>query len=90
LASAWRSVPRSLVLWAAARIALLSAAAGVVVGLAFDSFFGAVLAHWMQSVFAAGSLFAAAALLALSALLACLFPARHAIAVPPTEALRYE
>jgi hypothetical protein len=59
-------------------------------GLAFDSFLGAVLAHWMQSAFAAGSLFAAAALLALTALLACLLPARHAIAVPPAEALRSE
>jgi predicted permease len=82
--------PRANVLWVAARIALVSAAAGIVIGLAFDSFLGAVLAHWMQSAFAAGSLFAAAALLALSALLACLLPARHAIAVPPAEALRYE
>jgi ABC-type lipoprotein release transport system permease subunit len=55
-----------------------------------DSFLGAVLAHWMQNAFAVGSLFAAAALLALSAILACLLPARHAIAVSPTEALRYE
>jgi ABC-type lipoprotein release transport system permease subunit len=51
---------------------------------------GAVLAHWMQNAFAVGSLFAAAALLALGALVACLLPARHAIAVPPAEALRYE
>ncbi len=82
--------PRAHVLWVATRIALVSAAAGIVIGLAFDSFLGAVLAHWMHSAFAAGSLFAAAALLALSALLACLLPARHAIAVPPAEALRYE
>jgi predicted permease len=82
--------PRTQVLWVAARIALVSATAGMVIGLAFDSFLGVVLAHWMQSAFAAGSLFAAAALLALSALLACLLPARHAIAVPPAEALRYE
>src|ERR1700722_6751998 len=82
--------PRAHILWVAARIALVSAAAGIVIGLAFDSFLGAVLAHWMQSAFAAGSLFAAAALLALGALLACLLPARHAIAVPPAEALRYE
>jgi predicted permease len=82
--------PRAQVLWVAARIALVSVAAGIVIGLAFDSFLGAVLAHWMQSAFAAGSLFAAAALLALSALLACLLPARHAIAVPPAEALRHE
>jgi ABC-type antimicrobial peptide transport system permease subunit len=82
--------PRKHVLWVAARIALVSAAAGIVIGLAVDSFLGAVLAHWMQNAFAAGSLFGAAALLALSALLACLLPARHAIAVSPTEALRYE
>ena len=82
--------PRTHVLWAAARVALVSAAAGMVIGVAVDSFLGAVLAHWMQSAFAAGSLFTAAALLALSALLACLLPARHAIGVPPAEALRYE
>src|SRR5580692_11579607 len=82
--------PRMHVLWVAGRIALVSVAAGIVIGLAFDSFLGAVLAHWMQSAFAAGSLFAAAALLALGAVLACLLPARHAVAVPPAEALRYE
>ncbi len=82
--------PRAQVLWVAARIALVSAASGIVTGLAFDSFLGAALAHWMQNAFAARSLFAAAVLLALSALLACLLPARHAIAVPPAEALRYE
>jgi predicted permease len=82
--------PRKHVLWVAARIALVSAAAGIVMGLALDSFLGAVLAHWMQNTFAVGGLFAAAALLGLSALLACLLPARHAIAVSPTEALRYE
>jgi predicted permease len=82
--------PRSHVLWAATRIALVSAAAGMVIGLAVDSFLGAVLAHWMQSDFAVGSLFSAAALLALSALLACLLPARHAISVPVAEALRCE
>jgi predicted permease len=82
--------PRAHVLWIAARIALVSAVAGTVLGLTLDSFLGAVLAHWMQNAFATGGLFAAAALLALSALLACLLPARHAIAVPPAEALRNE
>jgi predicted permease len=82
--------PRAHVLWVAARIALVSAAAGIVIGLTLDGFLGAVLAHWMQNAFAVGSLFAAAALLALGALLACLLPARHAIAVPPAEALRNE
>jgi hypothetical protein len=81
---------RKHVLWVAARIALVSAAAGIVMGLVIDSFLGGVLAHWMQNTFATRSLFAAAALLALSALVACLLPARHAIAVSPTEALRYE
>jgi ABC-type antimicrobial peptide transport system permease subunit len=82
--------PRAHVLWIAARIALVSAAVGIAIGLACDSFLGAILAHWMKNAFAAGSLFAAATLLALSALIACLVPARHAIAVPPSEALRYE
>ncbi len=82
--------PRGHILWVAARIALVSASAGIVIGLGFDSFLGVVLAHWMQSAFGAGSLFAAAALLALSALFACLLPALHAIAVSPAEALRHE
>lgn len=82
--------PRKHVLWVAARIALVSAAAGIAIGLAVDSFLGAVLAHWMQNSFAAASLISAAALLGLNAILACLLPARHAIAVSPTEALRYE
>jgi predicted permease len=81
---------RTHVLWIAARLAIVSAAAGMVMGLAFDSLLGALLAHWMQSAFTAGSLFAAAGLLALSAFLACLLPARHAIAVQPAEALRNE
>jgi putative ABC transport system permease protein len=78
------------VLWVATRIALISTAAGIAIGLAFDSVLGALLAHWMQNVFAADSLLLAAALLALSALLACTLPARRATAVPPAEALRYE
>jgi predicted permease len=82
--------PRAHVLWVAARIALVSVATGIGLGLAFASFLGAVLAHWMQNAFAAGSLLAAAALLAVSALLASLLPARQAITVPPAEALRYE
>jgi predicted permease len=82
--------PRKHVLWIATRIALVSAAVGIVTGLAVDSFLGAVLAHWMQNAFTAGSLVAAAGLLGLSALLSCLLPARHAITVSPTEALRNE
>ena len=82
--------PRMHVLWAAARIALVSAAAGMVIGVAVNSFLGTVLAHWLQCTVAAGSLFGAAAILAFCALLACLLPARHAIRVPPAEALRYE
>ncbi len=82
--------PRRHVLWVAARIALVSVAAGIVMGVAVDSFLGAILAHWMQSEFGARSLLVAAALLALGALLACLLPARHAIGVPPAEALRCE
>ncbi|MDQ1450699.1 MAG: hypothetical protein QOK38_565 [Acidobacteriaceae bacterium] len=82
--------PRSHVLWVAARIALVSTAAGIAIGLALDSFLGAILAHWMHSAFATWSLVVPAALLALSALLACALPARRATAVPPAEALRYE
>jgi predicted permease len=81
---------RTHVLWVAARIALVSAAAGIVIGLACDSFLGAILAHWMENAFAVDSLFASAALLALGALLACLLPARHAVAVSPAQALRDE
>ncbi|HEY2857054.1 MAG TPA: ABC transporter permease [Terracidiphilus sp.] len=81
---------RRHVLWVAARIAFVSTAAGIVIGVALDSFLGAVLAHWMQNTFAAASLIAAATLFALCALLACLLPARHAVAVAPAEALRNE
>jgi len=82
--------PRAHILWIAARIALVSVAAGIVIGLACDTFLGAVLAHWMQNAFAVSSLFASAVLLAFSALLACLLPARRAVVVPPAEALRNE
>ncbi|HEY3989528.1 MAG TPA: ABC transporter permease [Acidobacteriaceae bacterium] len=82
--------PRAHVLWVAARIALVSTAAGVATGLALDAFLGKLLAAWMHSAFAATSLLSAATLLALGALLACLLPARRATSVPPAEALRYE
>jgi predicted permease len=82
--------PRMHVLWVATRVALVSTVIGVAVGLALDSFFGAVLARWMHSVFAATGLLSAAALLIVSALAACFLPARRATAVPPAEALRYE
>jgi predicted permease len=82
--------PRTHVLWVAGRIALVSTAIGVVLGLAIDAFLGKLLADWMHSPFAAGSLLSAAALLALSALLACALPARRATTIPPAEALRYE
>jgi predicted permease len=82
--------PRAHILWVAARIALISAAIGVALGLALDSFLGVILARWMQSVFAATGLLSAAALLILSALAACFLPARRAASVPPAEALRYE
>jgi predicted permease len=62
---------RRHVLWVAARIAFVSTAAGIVIGLALDSFLGAVLAHWMQNTFAAGSLLAAAALSALCSHACC-------------------
>src|SRR5258708_25912625 len=88
--SRWRWSASSASSLTVSRIAVVSAAAGIVIGLAVDSFLGAILAHWMQNTFAAGSLIAAAALLGLSALLACLLPARHAMAVSPAEALRYE
>ncbi len=82
--------PRVHVLWVATRVALVSAAAGIVMGIGFDSFLGTVVAHWMRSAFSAGTLFAAAAPLAVTALLACLISARRAVTIPPSEALRYE
>jgi predicted permease len=82
--------PRAHILWVAGRIALISTAIGVALGLTLDAFLGKLLAHWMHSAFAADSLLSAAALLALSAILACILPARRATAVPPAEALRYE
>jgi hypothetical protein len=81
---------RGHVLWIAARIAFVSSAAGIVIGLTLDSFLGAILAHWMQNAFGPGSLFAAAAVLGLGALSACLLPAYRSIAFPPAAALRNE
>jgi hypothetical protein len=82
--------PRTHVVWVAGRIALVSTAIGVVLGLAIDAFLGKLLAAWMHSAFAADSLLSAAAFLALSALAACFLPAIRAASVPPAEALRYE
>jgi ABC-type antimicrobial peptide transport system permease subunit len=82
--------PRPHILWVAARIALISTAIGVALGLALDAFLGKLLAAWMHSNFAATGLVSAGALLAVSALLACLLPAQRATSVPPAEALRYE
>jgi ABC-type antimicrobial peptide transport system permease subunit len=82
--------PRTHILWVAGRIALISTAIGVAVGLLLDSFLGALLAAWMHNAFAATGLVSAAALLILSAIVACLLPATRATAVPPAQALRYE
>jgi hypothetical protein len=81
---------RTHILWVAGRIALVSTAIGVTLGLAIDSFLGTILAAWMHNAFAASGLVSAAALLIASAILACLLPACRATAVPPAEALRYE
>ena len=82
--------PRAHVLWVAARIALVSTGIGVTVGLALDTFLGAILASWMHAAFAATGLISAAGLLIVSALIACALPATRATTVPPAEALRYE
>src|ERR1700749_4186518 len=55
--------PRSHVLWVTARIALVSTAIGVAIGLSLDAFLGKLLADWMHSAFAATELLSAAALL---------------------------
>jgi predicted permease len=81
---------RSHILWVAARIALVSTAIGVALGLTIDIFLGRILSAWMHNSFAAAGLVSAAILLLTSAILACLLPATRATTVPPAEALRYE
>src|ERR1700749_1631842 len=55
--------PGKHVLWGASRIAIVSTAIGIAIGLSLDAFLGKLLADWMHSAFAATELLSAAALL---------------------------
>jgi putative ABC transport system permease protein len=83
---------RSNVLGMVAKLGLKLTMIGVVVGVALALGLTRLIAKFLFGVTTADPLtFAAVALvLALVALLACLIPARRAVSVDPTEALRYQ
>jgi predicted permease len=83
--------PRIRILWTAIRPSLLSAMAGIAVGMAIDLSIRKALNGWMQSgEIGIASLFAATLLFVLCAFVACLLPAGRAARINPVEALRYE
>ncbi len=82
---------RRHVIWAAARVGFLSAAAGIVSGVVIDLLFRKMLSVWMKSEPAGTpALLFVIALLGLCTFFACLLPAYGATRVHPAEALRYE
>lgn len=79
------------ILWVAARVAVVSAASGIAIGVVAHIFLDKILTKWMDNTgFGMRSLCAATFLLAICVIVACLLPARRAAAVHPMEALRYE
>ena len=82
--------PRSHILWLAERVAVVSVAAGAIIGLVVDLFIQRILAHWTGSAVTFGSLWSAIVLLIFCSLAACVLPARRAASIQPVEALRYE
>lgn len=82
---------RSHILWIAARVALLSAAAGIAAGLSIDLFIQQILTRWMSNAgLGSNRLFEVTLLLIVCSVAACLLPARRAASIHPVEALRYE
>jgi predicted permease len=83
--------PRIRILWTAIRPSLLSAMAGIAVGMAIDLSIRKALIGWMQSgKIGIASLFAVTLLVILCAFVACLVPAGRAARINPIEALRYD
>jgi predicted permease len=83
--------PRIRILWTAIRPSLLSAMAGIAVGMAIDLSIRKALIGWMHSGdIGIASLFAVTLLFVLCAFVACLLPAGRAARINPAEALRYD
>jgi ABC-type antimicrobial peptide transport system permease subunit len=83
--------PRIRILRTAVRPSLLSAMAGIAVGMATDLSIRKALNGWMHSGdIGIASLFAVTLLFVLCAFVACLLPAGRAARINPVEALRYD
>jgi ABC-type lipoprotein release transport system permease subunit len=83
--------PRLRILWTASRPSLLSAMAGIAIGMAIDFSIRKALIGWMRSgEVGIASLFAVTLLFLLCASVACLLPAGRAARIKPGEALRYD
>ncbi|MBW4043808.1 MAG: FtsX-like permease family protein [Acidobacteria bacterium] len=82
---------RTHILWMAARTIVVSAAAGIAVGVITDLSLSRILGQWMNNQSARGDgLFAVTLLLAVCAVAACLIPAGRAATIHPVDALRTE
>jgi predicted permease len=83
--------PRTHILWIAAKVAAQSVVAGIAVGVTIDLFIYRLLTRWMNnSDLDSQGLLNAILCLAVCSAVACILPARRAVSVQPTEALRYE
>lgn len=82
---------RPHILWVATRGVIISAAAGIVVGVISDLFLRRMISRWMtERPTDIGGLFVAILLFTIFTVIACLMPASRAASIDPCKSLRYE